>query len=129
MNAYSQQSKNKAKTIDMGLLSRKYTLESEMPDDDISIYRATCLKCFIEAVPDKGYHNQLEARETNSKSNSRILVQEAVAYIRRKISKLVRITGLKTYEQIEKNVSISEPGAITNEQMQKWMLFSQIRRN
>ena len=96
-----------------GALSGKYTKDTVFPQNDVRTDSWSHDHFFAPTL------NQLDAIREILTSNSRSLVQGALAWIWARSEKTVPIPGFKTVAQVEENAKAMELGALTPEQMQE----------
>lgn len=96
-----------------GALSGKYTKDTVFPQNDVRTDSWSHDHFFAPTL------NQLDAIREILTSNSRSLVQGALAWIWARSEKTVPIPGFKTVAQVEENAKAMELGPLTPEQMKE----------
>ena len=96
-----------------GALSGKFSLSTEFPQNDVRIDAWSRDRFFLPTL------NQLDAIREILTSNSRTLVQGALAWIWARSEKTIPIPGFKTVAQVEENAKAMQLGPLTADQMKE----------
>jgi aryl-alcohol dehydrogenase-like predicted oxidoreductase len=107
------------KPLAQGLLSGKYSAESQMPADDIRSSDASWLVYFKEGKPSKEWLAKLDALREVLTSGGRSLVQGALAWIWGRSERTIPIPGFKSATQVEENVAAMGYGPLGAEQLEE----------
>ena len=103
----------------MGLLTGKFTADSQLPADDIRSSNFSWLEYFDDGKPNQEFLDKVDAVREVLTSGGRTLVQGALAWLWGRSEQTIPIPGFKTVAQIEENVAAMEFGPLTAEQMQE----------
>lgn len=99
--------------LGMGLLTGKFTADSEIPQDDVRNRRPE----FTEKR--KEYLGRLEKVRQILTDQGRTLAQGALAWLWARSSQNIPIPGFKSLAQVEENAGALQLGPLSDEQMQK----------
>jgi aryl-alcohol dehydrogenase-like predicted oxidoreductase len=105
------------KPLAQGLLSGKYSAETQMPADDIRSSAASWLVYFKDGKPSSEWLEKLDALRGILTSGGRSLVQGALAWIWGRSERTIPIPGFKSVAQVEENVAAMEYGPLGAEQL------------
>lgn len=97
--------------LGMGLLTGKFTAETQIPVDDVRSRRAALQEDRMNRL------EKLERIRGVLTQNGRTLAQGALGWLWARSDKTIPIPGFKTVAQIEENVASSSFGPLTPEQM------------
>jgi aryl-alcohol dehydrogenase-like predicted oxidoreductase len=102
----------------MGLLTGKYSVVSNLPDDDVRGPQAPAwMKYFKDGKPNPEWMSRIEAVREILTSNGRTLAQGALAWLWARSDKTIPIPGFKTVAQVEENAGAMQFGPLTRDQM------------
>ncbi|MEM7125563.1 MAG: aldo/keto reductase [Chloroflexota bacterium] len=102
----------------MGLLTGKYSNESQLSSDDIRGRNMSWIKSFTNGKPNAMWLSRLEQVRHILASEGRTLTQGALAWLWGRSTQTIPIPGFKTVEQVEENVRAITFGPLREEQMQ-----------
>lgn len=104
----------------MGLLTGKYTMNSDLPEDDVrGKHSPEWMQFFQKGKPNEEFLKKLEAIRDILTSNGRTLAQGALAWIWGRTEKTIPIPGFKNVQQVEQNAGAMQFGPLTPDQMQE----------
>ena len=103
----------------MGLLTGKFTANSQLPADDIRGAGASWMRYFVDGKPNQQFLDQLAAIREILTSGGRTLGQGALAWLWARSTTTITIPGFKNVRQAEENASAMSFGPLTDGQMQE----------
>jgi aryl-alcohol dehydrogenase-like predicted oxidoreductase len=103
----------------MGLLSGKYSRETEFADDDVRRFAWKFSTWFDGDRPSEDFLDRLAAVREILSSGGRTLAQGALAWIWARSERTVPIPGFKSIAQVEQNAAAMDFGPLAPEQMQE----------
>ncbi len=102
----------------MGLLTGKYTPNSNLPDEDVrGSYAPDWMKYFKDGKPNPEWMDRVSPVQEILKSNGRTLAQGALAWLWARSDKTLPIPGFKNVKQVEQNAGAMEFGPLTPDQI------------
>ena len=101
----------------MGLLTGKFTADSQLPSGDIRGRNMAWVKPFRDGKPRPEWLEMVEAIRDILTSEGRTPAQGALGWIWARSNQTIPIPGFKTVKQAQENVAAMEFGALTTEQM------------
>lgn len=103
----------------MGLLSGKFTPQSQLPADDVRGSGHGWVAYFADGKPRQEFLDKLAAVREILTSGGRTLAQGALAWLWARSPQTIAIPGFKTVRQAEENARAMQFGALTAEQMRE----------
>jgi aryl-alcohol dehydrogenase-like predicted oxidoreductase len=104
----------------MGLLTDKYTAESQPSIDDVRGEKSPqWMKYFKDGKPGPEWLQKRDAVREILKSNGRTIAQGALAWLWARSEKTLPIPGFRTVQQVQENARALEFGPLTQEQMRQ----------
>ncbi len=104
----------------MGLLSGKYSKDSELGDKDVrGTNSPSWMQYFQKGKPSKDFLDKLAAIRNILTSEGRSLVQGALAWLWARSKTTIPIPGFRTVKQVTENAGAMQFGPLTIEQMQE----------
>lgn len=101
----------------MGLLTGKFTTESQLPKHDIRGVGMPWVKSFVDGKPNAAWLIQLEAVRDILTSEGRSLTQGALAWLWGRSQNTIPIPGFKSVAQVEENAAAMRFGPLSKAQM------------
>ena len=102
----------------MGLLTGKYSAETQAAEDDVRGKKAPdWMKYFKDGKPNPEWMKKREAIKEILASNGRSVAQGALAWLWARSPQTIPIPGFRTVKQVEENARAMEFGPLTAEQM------------
>ena len=104
----------------MGLLTGKYSANSELPHNDVRGLNAPeWVKYFKDGRPAPEWLAKLEKIKEMLMSDGRSMVQGALSWNWARSNNTIPIPGFKTVKQVEENIQAMEFGPLNNDQMKQ----------
>jgi aryl-alcohol dehydrogenase-like predicted oxidoreductase len=103
----------------MGLLSGKFTSDSQLPTDDVRGSGHSWVPYFADGKPRQEYLGRLASIREILTSQGRSLAQGALAWLWARSPQTIPIPGFKTLRQAEENARAMEFGPLTSEQVRE----------
>ncbi|MGD0273365.1 MAG: aldo/keto reductase [Gaiellaceae bacterium] len=103
----------------MGLLSGKYSRETEFASDDVRRFAWKFSAWFEGDRPSASFLDRLAAVREILSSDGRTLAQGALAWIWGRSERTIPIPGFKSIEQVEQNAAAMDFGPLAPDQMQE----------
>jgi aryl-alcohol dehydrogenase-like predicted oxidoreductase len=101
----------------MGLLSGKFSPQSQLPADDVRGSGHGWVTYFAEGKPRQEFLDKLAAVREILTSEGRTLAQGALAWLWARSAQTIPIPGFKTLQQVEENARAMQLGALTADQV------------
>lgn len=105
--------------LGMGLLSGKYTAETQLPADDVRSSPFDWVSFFEKGTPKPEYLKALDAVREILKSDGRNLVQGALAYLWAKADNIIPIPGFRNVQQALENAKAMQFGPLSAQQVEE----------
>lgn len=103
----------------MGLLTGKYTIESNLPQNDVRGKDAPeWMQYFKDGKPNPAFLEKMHAVREVLTSDGRSLAQGALAWLWARSEQTIPIPGFRTVPQVEDNCGAMEHGPLTDAQFQ-----------
>lgn len=103
----------------MGLLSGKYTVHTQMPNDDIRSTEQSWTRYYIDGKPNPEHMKKVDAVRELLMSGGRSTVQGALCWLWGKSPANIPIPGARTVEQVEGLAEALSFGALSNSIVQE----------
>jgi aryl-alcohol dehydrogenase-like predicted oxidoreductase len=104
----------------MGLLTGKYTVNSNLPDEDVrGTHAPDWMKYFKDAQPNPEWMSRVDAVREILRSGGRTLAQGALAWLWGRSEKTIPIPGFKTVAQVDENAGAMQFGPLTPDQIRE----------
>jgi len=103
----------------MGLLTGKFTADSQLPADDVRAAGHSWVPFFEGGRPVPGFLAQLDAVREILRSGGRTLAQGALAYLWARSERAIPIPGFKSVKQAEENAGAMAFGPLSPEQVEE----------
>lgn len=100
-----------------GLLTGKYTSDSQLPADDLRSRNFGWMRHFVDGRPHRDSLAQLDAVRDILRSDGRSLAQGAIAWLWARSDRTIPIPGFKTVAQVEDNAGSLSHGPLTPDQL------------
>lgn len=108
--------------LNMGLLTGKFTVDSQIPSDDVRIRRPALQEDRENRL------NKLERIRDILTQDGRTLAQAALSWLWARSPNTIPIPGFKTISQVEENVAAMRYGPLSDEQMRQIELSLEAER-
>jgi aryl-alcohol dehydrogenase-like predicted oxidoreductase len=102
--------------LGMGVLTGKFTPESNFPDDDVRS-QADWFPGLVDGHPNPGWLKKIESVREILTSEGRTLTQGALAWIWGRSTRTIPIPGFKTVAQVQENAGAMQFGPLSPNQM------------
>ena len=104
----------------MGLLSGKYTAQTQLPDNDVRGPNAPVwMRYFTDGRPTPEFIARVDAIRDILTEDGRSLAQGALGWILARSPVTIPIPGFRTVEQVRQNAGVLERGSLTDDQMSR----------